>query len=181
MKYFIAENGQQVGPLELDELTAHGLTVNSLVWHEGLPQWERAANIPELHTLLGINPQPPTPPPFGETILPEPQPISPKTELGTYYTPQQPVIMPRPTNSAGTAGFILTLFAYFLCWMPGVNSTLGLAGLLLSFIGLFKEPRGLAIAGFVMSLIGLGGTLVFINSFFGNMLGGVNFLFPFLE
>lgn len=180
MKYFIAENGQQIGPLEITELTAHGLTVNSLVWHEGLPQWERAANVPELHPLLGIDPQPPTPPPFGETIQPEPQAAIPAAPVNNYSMPQQTIYVKPETNTLGTIGFILVVIAYVLFWMPGVNSILGLLGLLFSFIGLFKSPRGLAVAGFVMAMIGMGATLFILTSFLGS-LAGWDFFFPFLE
>ena len=40
MKYFIAENGQQAGPFEPNELLLHGLTVNSLVLQDSLLFWE---------------------------------------------------------------------------------------------------------------------------------------------
>jgi hypothetical protein len=43
MKYYIAENGQPAGPFEPSELMAHGLTVNSLVWGEGMPNWVSAS------------------------------------------------------------------------------------------------------------------------------------------
>lgn len=167
MKYFIAENGQQVGPLEEHQLLDHGLTVNSLVWHEGMEQWARAATLPELHRLLGILPDDtPVPPPISAQA--EPQPIV-KGELVSVNPPyvQQsptPVYVTTKSNGIGLAGFILTLAAYFLFWIPGVNVALGLSGLLLSFIGLFREPRGFAIAGFVMSLIGLWGTYKLISS-----------------
>ena len=48
---------------------------------------------------------------------------------------QQPV---RQSNGTGTAGFVLSLIA-----------------LILSFIGIFKSPRGLAITGFIISIIDL--------------------------
>ena len=52
MKYYIAENGQAVGPFEPNELMARGLTVNSLVWGEGMPSWTSASQVPELMALL---------------------------------------------------------------------------------------------------------------------------------
>ena len=71
MKYYIAENGQQAGPYEPYELPLHGLTVNSLVWREGMANWTSASQVPELMALLSgqtINlgdsdaPLPPMPP-----------------------------------------------------------------------------------------------------------------------
>ena len=58
-------------------------------------------------------------------------------------------------NGVGTAGFVLALIAIFFGWIPIFGWILWLLGLILSFAGVFKQPRGLAIAGLVISLIGL--------------------------
>ncbi|MBO7609125.1 MAG: CD225/dispanin family protein [Muribaculaceae bacterium] len=65
MKYFIAENGNPAGPFDLNELLEHGLTVNSLLWNETMPQWTEASNIPEVMNFLNGAAQrtvPPIPP-----------------------------------------------------------------------------------------------------------------------
>jgi len=59
------------------------------------------------------------------------------------------------SNGVGTAGFVLALIALFLSWVPGVGWFMWFLGLLLSFIGMFKSPRGLAVTGFIISLIDL--------------------------
>ena len=59
------------------------------------------------------------------------------------------------SNGTGTAGFILALLGLCFCWTPILNWILWALGLLLSFIGMFKRPRGLAITGFILSLISL--------------------------
>ena len=123
MKYYIAENGQQAGPFEPSELLMHGLTVNSLVWCEGMPSWTSASQVPELMALLtgqtfnpgGIDTQLPQMPPMGDTQLP-PMPQMPPfdggnqqpTPYGTPYgqgTTNQPYAPPQygpntntPTN-----------------------------------------------------------------------------------
>ena len=76
MKYYIAENGQPAGPFEVNELLAHGMTVNSQVWCETMENWTAAGQVPELMPLLGIEPQP--------AVLPE-QPA---------YQPEQPAYRP---------------------------------------------------------------------------------------
>lgn len=58
------------------------------------------------------------------------------------------------SNGVGTAGFVLALIALFLGWVPILGWIIWLLGLILSFAGIFKKPRGLAIAGLVISLIG---------------------------
>lgn len=59
------------------------------------------------------------------------------------------------SNGTGVAGFVLALIALFLGWVPVLGWILWLFGLILSFIGIFKKPKGLAIAGLVISLLGL--------------------------
>lgn len=59
------------------------------------------------------------------------------------------------SNGTGVAGFVLALIALFLGWIPVLGWILWLLGLILSFVGIFKNPKGLAIAGLVISLLGL--------------------------
>lgn len=59
------------------------------------------------------------------------------------------------SNGLGTAGFILALLALIFCRVPVLDWILWILGLVLSFCGVFKAPKGLAIAGLVISLIGL--------------------------
>ncbi len=98
MKYYIAENGQQAGPFEPNELLLHGLTVNSLVWCEGMPNWTSASQVPELMALLSgqtFNPGsvdvsiPQMPPVGGEVQLPQVPPVGgqQQTQPTTYGTP----------------------------------------------------------------------------------------------
>ena len=58
-------------------------------------------------------------------------------------------------NGVGTAGFILALLGLILCWIPVLNWILWLLGLILSLVGVFRQPRGLSIAGLVISFLGL--------------------------
>lgn len=57
------------------------------------------------------------------------------------------------TNGFGTAGFVLALASVCLSWAPLAGCLIWFFGLLFSFLGLFNSPRGLAIAGFVISLV----------------------------
>lgn len=58
-------------------------------------------------------------------------------------------------NGIGTAGFILALIGLIFCWVPVLDYILWFLGLLFSFIGVFKKPRGLSIAGLIISCIGI--------------------------
>ena len=77
----------------------------------------------------------------------------------------------RKTNGLGTAGFVLALIVFIFCWIPGLDFILWLLGLLFSLIGVFKAPRGLAIAGLCISLIGLLVILLIFGSIFAIMDG----------
>ena len=117
-------------------------------------------------------PQPPqgvveAPVEAGETVLsswsnPNPQPQQPYQQPQQPYqqpkqsfqqTPQQAA--PRRRNGIGTTGFIFTLLGLIFCWVPIVNLVFWFLGILFSFIGLFKRPKGLAIVGFILSFISI--------------------------
>lgn len=113
MKYYIAENGQQAGPFEPNELLLHGLTVNSLVWCEGMPAWTSASQVPELMALLsgtpvntgntgGIDVQLPPVPPIGGGTSSVP-PTGGQMPLPPLPTPQTPLPQtPTPQGPTGT-------------------------------------------------------------------------------
>lgn len=63
------------------------------------------------------------------------------------------VVAPAKGNGIGTAGFVCALVAVFTCWIPVLGWILWLVGAILSVVGIFREPRGLAIAGTVISFI----------------------------
>ena len=75
------------------------------------------------------------------------------------YQEQRPetrvVYEKNPTNGLGLAGFILAICAIILFWAPFLNFILWLLGLIFSAIGVFKQPKGFAIAGLAISLIGI--------------------------
>ncbi len=72
------------------------------------------------------------------------------------------------SNGVGVAGFVLALLAIFLGWIPVLGWILWLLGLVLSIVGMFKQPKGLAIAVLVISLIGI----ILLIAVFGAILGG---------
>ncbi|MDD3723164.1 MAG: hypothetical protein PHW92_11910 [Lutibacter sp.] len=76
------------------------------------------------------------------------------------------------SNGIGTAGFVLALIALFLGWIPVLGWIIWLLGLIFSFVGVFKTPKGLAIAGLVISLIGI----ILLIAVFGAILGSAALL-----
>lgn len=58
-------------------------------------------------------------------------------------------------NRIGTAGFIIALISLFVDFVPVLGWIVWFLGALFSFIGIFKKPRGLAVAGLILSFIGI--------------------------
>ena len=73
----------------------------------------------------------------------------------------------KKSNSIGTAGLILALIGLFLGWVPVLGWIVWLLGLILSSVGIFKKPKGMAVAGLVISLIGI----ILLLFVFGAILG----------
>ena len=67
-------------------------------------------------------------------------------------------------NGIGLAGFILSLIALFTEWIPVFGWIIWALGAIFSLVGLFKAPRGFAIAGFVISFISLIILIVFVGA-----------------
>jgi TPR repeat protein len=58
-KYFFAIKEAQFGPVSLDEILTKDLDKDTLVWHEGLPDWVRLSEIPELNVKMDASLPPP--------------------------------------------------------------------------------------------------------------------------
>ncbi len=65
------------------------------------------------------------------------------------------------TNGMATAGFVLALVTLFFGWIPVLGWIIWVLGLIFSSIGLAKaknvegKGKGLAIAGLIISLVGI--------------------------
>jgi len=79
-------------------------------------------------------------------------PVNPTSQ--SYAPPIYAQQLPEK-NNMGLAGFILSIVAIILSWVPFVGWLCWLLGLVLSIVGLFKKPKGFAIAGLIISLLGL--------------------------
>ncbi len=80
MQYYLQQNGQPIGPFEMDQLVANGCTPNSMVWREGLPQWVQAKDLEELAGCFApasaqpqFQPQPQPVPMQPQVVQPQPQ------------------------------------------------------------------------------------------------------------
>lgn len=89
--------------------------------------------------------QPQTPPQPQPVPQPQPAPQPGQTVIVNHVE--------KKSNPLGVTGFVLALITLFLGWIPVLGWILWILGLIFSFIGVFKTPKGLAIAGLVISLI----------------------------
>lgn len=76
--------------------------------------------------------------------------------LNNYNQP----VEEKKSNGMGVAGFVLSLISLALFWVPYLNFFLPILGLVFSFIGVLRKPRGLSIAGLIIS--GISGAAVAI-------------------
>lgn len=78
----------------------------------------------------------------------------------------QTIIINQPaekkSNGVGTAGFVLALLGLIFSWVPVLGWILWVLGLILSLVGVFRTPRGLSIAGLVISFSFLGLILLIV-------------------
>ena len=76
----------------------------------------------------------------------------------------------KPTNGVGLAGMIIGILSYILCWVPVLDFLLGMIGIILSGVGLRRKERyrlnGFAVAGLVLSIIGLVIGIIYMIAFF---------------
>ena len=88
--YYLSIDNQRRGPFPEEELVGNGMTPDSLVWRNGMDQWKRAAEVPELAQYLGLMPQipelPQNPAQYGQPQYPQGQ--YPQYPQGQY--PQYP-------------------------------------------------------------------------------------------
>ena len=71
------------------------------------------------------------------------------------YTTTAQMREPKQRNGIGLTGFILSLVCLFTSWAPGLNLVMWILGLVFSAVGVFRKPKGFAIAGLIISMISI--------------------------
>lgn len=100
MEYYVIVNGQQQGPFKLEQLADMGLTPEAEVWAEGMPDWTRAGEVPELSTYFSAFPAWRA---YAESCQPG---MARPAAVPPHYTPQ-PQEQPEPENSHKVAWGVL--------------------------------------------------------------------------
>jgi Domain of unknown function (DUF4190) len=175
--YYAGPEAKPVGPLSVEEL--HDRHVSGTVGPDTYViehtttgaeslAWKRYKEV--FPTNLAPTPPLPTvPAPIPALPTAQPHPLfpsaAPSAAYPSYYQP------PRPTNGWCAWGFGIGLTGFFFSFACGTGLLLALPALLLSIVGLVQvrknpqqEGQGLAIAGIVLSVIGVLVSLIFIVS-----------------
>lgn len=99
--YFINGNGEQMGPIAVEQFNNYGINKDTNVWCDGMSQWCKAGDIPELKGYFGQTP-PPMPPKFT-----------------TSPSSQTPPIQPTLSNESCPNNYLVfSILATLLCCLP---------------------------------------------------------------
>ena len=91
MYYFVDNNGQQQGPVPANDLPRYGATPQTLVWKQGMANWQPAGTVAELSGMFA----PPVAPPPPSYAPPQPIYAPPPNQQWGY---QQPFPQPEDKN-----------------------------------------------------------------------------------
>ena len=117
MLYYYALGGKQLGPVEEGQLVAMGVTRNTLVWCEGMTEWQPAGSVAALQYLFD---------PVVQTPPPPSQPQQP--QQAAYAQPQNYAPMPKTWQ---TEALVITLVS-FLCCSNLISGVIGIVALVKS-------------------------------------------------
>lgn len=70
MEFYYSDGQNQFGPVSLEELRTK-IDANTLVWHDGMPNWDKASNVEEMKAILRPTPPPPPVAPQMQAQIPE--------------------------------------------------------------------------------------------------------------
>jgi hypothetical protein len=99
--FFYSDGTNSLGPFTVDELKGKGITRETMVWYEGMGDWKKAGEVPELYQLYNTVAPPPVPP----TYISSPQ--------GSAYSQNQGTKPALPKNWL-VESILVTLF----CCLP---------------------------------------------------------------
>lgn len=122
-KFYFIRNGQQIGPIEAEQLAQENITPQTMVWRQGMEDWKEARLLPELDFLWQNNATNGTSgvPPF--QAPPRQQPFAPQnnTPYNIYANGGIPPKCP-PTYLA--FAIIVTIFCTWPLGIPAIiNAT----------------------------------------------------------
>ncbi len=132
MQYWINHNGVQSGPVSPEQMKEMGLTSRAYVWHEGLADWVKITQLPELQGLYAMTDELSEPQPDNaasatdEPIVGQPYQPSQQQPSGyasQQYTPAQqryePAAQsPAPAEPCPPTNLVWAIITTVLCCLP---------------------------------------------------------------
>ena len=114
MEYFFAVGSEQRGPHTLEQLASLDLKPDTLVWHDGMPDWRPASAMPELAPLFESSPTPTIPMPAAS--------LATSVPLAAALPYQSPVTTNSRQNGMAIASLVLGIvgLATLLCYLIGI-------------------------------------------------------------
>lgn len=100
--WYIFYNGQQIGPMPEKDLLAYNPSSDTMVWKEGMAQWQPIYTIPELMYLINGGGQQ-----FNQFNPQSSQPQPPQYGAGSYPPPAGPRSSGKDKTVAGVLAIIL--------------------------------------------------------------------------
>jgi hypothetical protein len=180
MMYYFANGMEQRGPYSLEELSQFGLRPDTLVWREGMDNWQRIDTVPELMALVpsASVATPATTAPSENLAEPEP-PAPPAAPAGTWTAPPYGAAVPGnyaiqyqsalsqpPASGMAIASLVLGIVSLLSFCLFHIGVVLGLPCAILAMVfGILARPkinsgemsgRGMAMAGIICASIYLG-------------------------
>lgn len=136
MQYWINHKGVQSGPVDLDGLKDMGLTSSAYVWHEGLTDWVKITQLPELQgyyemepVVVGTPVEPVVPAPAAEQPIEtvaqtarQPEAYEPEQPATGYGMPAQPQyeapVQAAVTEPCPPTNLVWAILTTLLCCLP---------------------------------------------------------------
>ncbi|MGC4030584.1 MAG: DUF4190 domain-containing protein [Tepidisphaeraceae bacterium] len=154
--YFSIDGTNQQGPVDADGLRAAGVTPATMVWSEGMTDWQPAGTVPALAHLfpVGSGPMatPPVapPPPFGQPSPGRPSPYGNEPPVGP---------------NSGTNGYAIASLICGICGLIGFCCCPAIVASILAVVfghlarGQIRQGRGsgdqLALVGLILGYVGI--------------------------
>lgn len=111
MQYWINHNGVQSGPVDLDAMKQMGLTSAAYVWHEGLADWVKITQLPELHGVYEMVEEP--------AVVGQPyQPHQPVQQQQQATMPQQAEPQSQQPEPCPPTNLVWAIISTVLCCIP---------------------------------------------------------------
>ncbi|MEE1206609.1 MAG: CD225/dispanin family protein [Muribaculaceae bacterium] len=119
MQIYVFRNGEKSGPFTLEQLAQSSITPDTLVWYQGLAQWEPAGTSALTAHIFHNPANPPVPPVMSPNA-------GPQNACGPQYAPGSPMpaepMPPRPSTYMA-----LSIIVTILCCLP-----FGIIGIVMS-------------------------------------------------